>query len=300
MSRYTNIGFMILVMLVWGCDTNVDPVVDGAPPFSVYGFLNPLADTQAVQVFALEQSIQQNTSDPLDATVQLINESSGEMFTLSDSLVEFDGGLIGHVYWVVYQPGFDTPYRVEITRSDGAQSIVQVRTPERLRLAPPTEFDWQERILSMQIEGPAQPFIGAQLSYATRTIPIDASIATDVNYEVDYTDRVASTQEGLDFDIPLRRDFITILQEYLLQEIQPNDLIQLENMRFEIMIVNPEWDPPGGVFDAEVLAEPGVFSNVENGYGFLGAGYPLSVSWVPADSVLERSGFALCRPGVNC
>ena len=298
------VRFSVIIAFVFflaaGCDTSVNPVVDGAPPFSVYGFLNPMADTQAVQVFALRQSIQNNGAGPLDASVRLIDEVNGDAYVMNDSLVVFGDSLAGYVYWAVYQPEFDTPYRLEITRSDGAQSTVKVRTPARLQLDAPTDFDWLDRTLRVKVDGPVQPFIGAQLYYATRTLPTDASSPTSLDYRIDIGERITATEGSLGFDIPLRTDFISILQEYLLQEIRPNDLIRLEAMRIEIMIVNPEWDPPGGVFDVEVLAEPGVFSNVENGYGFLGAGYPLSVTWVPADSILERSGFALCRPGVSC
>ena len=39
----------------------------------------------------------------------------------------------------------------------------------------------------------------------------------------------------------------------------------------QIRVLDANWDPPGGVFNPEVLAQPGAYSNVENGYGFFGS-----------------------------
>ena len=54
---------------------------------------------------------------------------------------------------------------------------------------------------------------------------------------------------------------------------------------------NAEWDPPGGVFDADVLVQPGTLSNVENGFGFVGAGYRLSSTWIPLDTIIVGDSY---------
>ena len=44
-----------------------------------------------------------------------------------------------------------------------------------------------------------------------------------------------------------------------------------------ILQMNPldeNWDPPDGIFNPEILAQPGVLSNAQNGYGLSG-----SVGW---------------------
>ena len=52
----------------------------------------------------------------------------------------------------------------------------------------------------------------------------------------------------------------------------PNaDTYSLTAMGIQIRILDKNWDPPGGVFDPEILAQPGAMSNVENGYGFFGS-----------------------------
>ena len=49
------------------------------------------------------------------------------------------------------------------------------------------------------------------------------------------------------------------------------DFYNVNAMGVQIRMLDNNWDPPNGVFDPEVLAQPGVMSNVENGYGFFGS-----------------------------
>ena len=40
-----------------------------------------------------------------------------------------------------------------------------------------------------------------------------------------------------------------------------------------------------------MLVQPGLMSNVDNGFGFVGAGYRIELTWLPDDDVVARSGF---------
>jgi len=53
----------------------------------------------------------------------------------------------------------------------------------------------------------------------------------------------------------------------------------LVGVGISITVLNVEFDPPGGAFDPEVLAQPGTFTNVENGFGFIGAVGRFSAEW---------------------
>jgi hypothetical protein len=67
-------------------------------------------------------------------------------------------------------------------------------------------------------------------------------------------------------------------------------------MRFVIFIGDASWVPPGDEFDEDVLVQPDLFSNVENGFGFFGAGYPLRFNAIQQGSILQSAGFALDPP----
>ena len=68
--------------------------------------------------------------------------------------------------------------------------------------------------------------------------------------------------------------------------------LKLAKLTIQLIVANAEWDPPGGAFDACVLVQPGALRNVENGFGFIGAGYWLSDSWVPLDTIIVDIGGA--------
>jgi len=55
---------------------------------------------------------------------------------------------------------------------------------------------------------------------------------------------------------------------------------RLSGMGMTVVMLAEDWAPPGGVFDPEILVQPGVFSNVENGYGFIGSTGRFSAEWV--------------------
>ena len=56
----------------------------------------------------------------------------------------------------------------------------------------------------------------------------------------------------------------------------------------KLIVANREWRPPGGVFDPDILVEPGTMSNVDGGFGFVGAGFRLRESWMPTDTLLVK------------
>lgn len=61
------------------------------------------------------------------------------------------------------------------------------------------------------------------------------------------------------------------------------------------IIADDEWSPPGGLFNALELARPNVMTNVQNGYGFVGGGYRLHLSWQPELRFREAAGFVSLR-----
>ena len=76
----------------------------------------------------------------------------------------------------------------------------------------------------------------------------------------------------------------------------PTHLIGLGRVEFRFLVADDSWNPPGGDFDFEVLSQPGAFSNVENGFGFFGAGYTASTEWFPSDVVRTELGYVLSAP----
>jgi hypothetical protein len=64
--------------------------------------------------------------------------------------------------------------------------------------------------------------------------------------------------------------------------LSPDDALPLLHaITVSIRALDDAWDPPEGNFDPEVLAQPGVLSNVEKGYGFWGGIGTYIYTWAP-------------------
>ncbi len=56
--------------------------------------------------------------------------------------------------------------------------------------------------------------------------------------------------------------------------------LRLAGLAMQVVVLADDWVPPGGVWDPEILSQPGVFSNVNNGFGFVGSAGRFSVEWI--------------------
>jgi hypothetical protein len=47
------------------------------------------------------------------------------------------------------------------------------------------------------------------------------------------------------------------------------------------------WNPPGGAIDPTILSQPNAMTNVEKGFGFIGAGYRVVAPLFPSRKAVE-------------
>ena len=88
----------------------------------------------------------------------------------------------------------------------------------------------------------------------------------------------------------LSEDYDEIIKEI------PSGEASLLAIRMRGYGVDGKWAPPGGRFDFETLVEPGLFSNVVNGFGFVGASVEARVSWILSDQVAWLVGYQAYIP----
>lgn len=62
-------------------------------------------------------------------------------------------------------------------------------------------------------------------------------------------------------------------------------------LNLHLIVGDAPWDPPGGIFDPNVLIQEGVMTNVENGFGIVTAGYRLVEDVLPPKDVVEAACF---------
>ncbi|WP_457654292.1 hypothetical protein [Rhodocaloribacter sp.] len=276
-----------------GCETSVDAVSGSDAAFSVFGFFNPLADTQAVRVFPVEGLLVVSGPDPLDAEVTSTELETGEQRVWRDSVVQFLDGSFGHVYWSPFRAAHERTYRLEVARSDGAASVAEVETPPEV--APGVDvpvIDFRDVTLPVRVPVEAPRLLRVEVVYYTG-IALNDTLAVDrLETVIPYDDRVTLEGDGWRIPVDLSGDRDVVREAYFARNIFATAPALL-GLTFRVMIVNRAWSPPGGVFDPDVLALPGLFSNVEKGLGFVGAGYPLALDILPDDEVVKQAGFSV-------
>ncbi len=285
-------GFMLAIILFMGCEEDVVGVLGTERPFSLYGVFTPGPDTQWVRVFSIENQLQLTPPEPLDAAFISTNLTTGETHVWRDSITQDERGFYSHLFWAPFAVNYGERHRVEVTRgSDGQVSSAEVEIPvqsELVELDPVVQF--RDVIQPVLVEGATARLIQIELSYRLINSPSAESESPEVF--LNYDGKQRTTPDGWVVDVELSED-IQVLREELAKTGNwfPSFGVGVTSMTLRMMVVDDAWNPPDGEFNPEVLVQPGTLSNVENGFGFIGAGYRIDITWRPPADALEQAGF---------
>jgi hypothetical protein len=281
----------ILAILLLGCDETVNPNLNLDRPFTLWGIINPKADTHAVRIFEIEPGLRLIPPELLDIGVTSTELQSGRRSIWQDSVIQLPDGDYRHVFWAVFEAKAGDTFHLEVRRSDGATSsaTATVPPPIQIDILDPNLAQVREILLPVLIQGdpPALPRI--EVAYNVNAINATGTRAVTHQTVVSYDSAPELMQDGLLLNIDLVRDLGLIATELKVLEL-PKDRISLQNMTLHVHVGNAEWVSPVG-FDPNLVIEPGLLSNIENGFGFLGAGYIESTSWRPPRLLLGRAGW---------
>ena len=286
------IGLLIIAGLNFGCEEDVVSVLGTDRPYTLYGVFSPQLDTQWVRVFPIDDILELESPDPLDAVFTTLNRSSGLRRTWQDSIIQESNGQFAHVFWSPFVAEYGHEYEVSIQRSDGATTHVLAAVPQF------AELELREPILApaahpVFVNAPVPRLFDIIVTY-TISYRLPGTPIIRSRFPIDYSTFERLQDGGWEIRIQLWQDF-AFIRNTLIEDLALSltEEITLEDLEIDLVIASADWDPPGGVFDAEVLVQPGLFSNVENGFGFVGAGYRRNLDWLPPDEVIQSAGFAL-------
>lgn len=262
------------------CEESVDVVLTTDRAFTVYGHLSPRTDTQAVRVFAIDGRIDRVRPEPLEARVWSVNVQTGESYSWRDSVIQFAADNFGHIFWSRFRPDYGSHHRLFLERPDGAEAHVEILMPPLSQpelLAPTVEQDY---VLLPVLWEQAPRLNNIRVRYLTNM----------GSFLFAYSDAQFSRPEGQVAIVQVHRDVRFVFREILRRGGSTRDtrLMAIEQL---LLVSSADWAPPGEVFDPELLVEPGTFSNVENGFGFVGAGYEASFYYEVPDSIAMAAGF---------
>jgi hypothetical protein len=292
------IGLLILIGLA-GCEESVDPVIGEERPFTLWGFMDSGADTQRVHVVAIESRLGVDRSGPIDARVVSADLETGERREWRDAETTFPDSSVGHVFWSPFRPEAEHRYRLEVERSDGAMSSVEIKVPQPVGVRLQDDAENQDRV-SVFIDGTDLNLVRLQAVYEAFTLPPlnpwppgSTPVQTiKLPVTISYNGEERPSGDGLRVVVNMVEDFNVIVDEFG-RNCLPTDLIGLGRITFDFLVADDAWMPPGGLYDPEVLSQPGAFSNVENGFGFFGAGFTAKAQWFPSSSVKTGIGYIL-------
>lgn len=284
--------FLISVLILsTGCEEAVDPVLSTDEAFTLYGYLDPSSDMQAIRVFSIDGVLQNTQPTPLDADVRTVNQATGEEVVWRDSIITYRDRSVGHVYYAPFRAEHDTPYRLSATRSDGRTTTVDVRTPPDGEAVIQNIFSARSQVLVELNWSNIPRVIQAEVSYFVRVPFPDGSDTTTVRVDIK-SGRVSENSDGTWSVSILPSADIGVIFSAL--QLQPGlDKVFLDRIEVRAFVTSEDWESPVGVFDPELLVQPGTFSNVTDGFGFVGGGYFDSYVFQLADEEARNAGFSL-------
>jgi len=282
---------IVLLLVSTGCEEAVDPVLETDEAFSLYGFLDPSSDIQAVRVFTIDGVLQDSSPAPLDAQVKTINRNSGEEIIWRDSVITYRDHSIGHVFYARFKAEHDTPYVLTATGSDGRTTSVDIRTPPDGIATIDNIFSTRSQVVVEMIWSNVPRVIQAEVSYFVSVPFPDGTDTTTVRVDIK-SGRVSENSDGTWGVSILPSADIGVIFSAL--QLQPGlATVFLDNIEVRAFVTSDDWESPVGVFDPELLVQPGTFSNVTDGFGFVGGGYFDSFEFQLTDQVARDAGFSI-------
>ena len=246
-----------------------------------------------MRVFPVEGRLAPRDSALLDAAFRSTDLQSGEARVWRDSLIREPSGLYEHVFWSPFRAAYGHTYRIEVVRSDSAASHVEAAVPQNARLLlqePVTRSGVSQAVV---IEGDVPRLLRVEVIYSVDILRAGTLQKLEtVSVSLPYAAATARTDGGWTISIDLTEAYRTLAERLRQAYALPSLDLRLLVMDLRLIVANEAWDPPGGEFDADVLVQPGTMNNVENGFGFVGAGYRLRQQWKPVNGVLEQAGFS--------
>ncbi len=285
----------LILVLISGCEEDVTAVLGTDRPYSLYGVLSPELDSQWVRVFPIEDRLEPETAQQLDADFISRDLLTDEEYVWRDSLILDAFGQPAHVFWAPFTAEYGHDYHLHVRRADGAESSVTVSVPPRTDIVvQEAEVTSTISRIPVLIAGGAPRLLRVEVEYGVGYLPAGDANPTGGLVVVPYSDLIHQSPEGWIVPIDLESDFHAVSDSLVDRIDRPIDRgfgLVLNVIRLQLIVASEEWNPPGGVFNPEVLVQPGTLSNVSNGFGFVGAGYRHSKEWIPEPRAALAAGF---------
>lgn len=274
------------VLLLSACEDTVDPILESNRNFTLFGTLDMNRDTQFVRVVPIRPRLLPTDEQQQNITLVSTDLVSGEQRTWEDSLLTFADGTRALVFYESLRIRPERTYRIEVS-SPELDLVTSAETTAPVLPTAVTVFPAEvtggvggavargtQRVVW---EGIDQEPYAIDLWY--RFLTAEGADFTDV--QLPYAPRNEAGGGGWEATLDLREDRLTLDTLVAVREVP------LLNVAAQLTALDNAFVPPGGAFDPDVLAQPGTFSNVENGFGFIGSVGRFVAEWTFTRGVYE-------------
>jgi len=274
-----------LLLGVAACgDPIIDPFDNDDHFFSIYGFIDVLAEQHVVRVIAVART-PERIEDPaeafIDARVTSTDLSTGLSHLWTHSVEQLDDGLYGHIFRATFLVQPQHTYRLQVRRSDGATATAETTVPwlrgTTLFERHPINVSSDSTVVTQDVFIPGISSPGdLEVIYRYQAIlvrPFFANVFVRSRVAIPYSRAGERLGDGWQFTITISDDQAFVLDDVrsMLRTEQTIHSVFLTFMGIQMKILDDKWTLPAGTADLEDFAQPGTLSNVKNGYGFWGS-----------------------------
>lgn len=259
--KLRNISIFMLLFFLWGsCDTTFEPMQENDRyAFSMAGALDVHADTQWVRVMPVGTELYPTDNQPSENIVRLIDEQTGQISVMNDSLFRFGGTSFVRNYWLPGELIPEHEYRIEAETPEGWQSEVLIVTPPEL---PVLDIDYSLKLEEGKVIGTANaPIVTAEFRYLVQPITM-YGCGPETEVIISHTDEVVHNENG-SFEL----DFRNTMELSSRLDTTLDGLI-INSRKFVFVTAGEHW-PDIDSLDEIERTLPDAVSNVENGTGFV-------------------------------
>jgi hypothetical protein len=280
---------LLLALLVVACeDTIVNPFIDDDRFFSIYGALDTGAFPQMIRVVPIRDRIGIGETE-IDARVTTTAREDGVTVVWSDSLIQYKDGSLGHVFHAPFRPIPGWTYDIAVERSDGAttRATTTIPFPPNVQIDDPSGISIiSQRVVWNDID--YNPYrVEIYYRFFNEEEPQNLFQTALLTYRRDRFGKL--TDDGWEVIVGLMADKEAVMEQLgFIAEAMP----MLVGIGIRLTMADDQWRPPDGVFDPEVLVQPGTFSNVENGFGFFGSLNQFTAEWTLSSDVTRILGYS--------
>jgi hypothetical protein len=263
---------LLLVLFVsMGCDTAFEPLVPSEAAFSVYGYLDSDASDQVVRVVPLRNRLLRAYTEA-DLTFETTTIGGDVLIRWTNNLYELPNQELALGSTAAFHPRSGQSYRLVVEdpltgrKAEATTSLPPAIPAENLLFDTIYERDllWVQNLFLDKVTEPH--FMEAIYTVRNRSTSEVDSVA--IAYQGSRVGRLVENQ-GTAYVLLLQQDADSVYKALGMRV--GNRQLELLRIQMRMSSLSDEWYTPGGIRDPEVLAAPGVWSNVSYGLGFFGS-----------------------------